>query len=68
MFSKELHLDMSSMNAIFAGDIVRNINILEENFQVRTSFWGSAESALTPESLLNYDCLNSTSNQSISIN
>lgn len=35
MFSKELHLDMSSMNAIFAGDIVRNINILEENFQVR---------------------------------
>ena len=35
MLSKELHLDMSSMNAIFAGDIVRNILSLEEKFCVR---------------------------------
>lgn len=35
MLSKELHLDMSSMNSIFVGDIVRNTRILEENFDIK---------------------------------
>lgn len=35
MLSKELHLDMSSMNSIFVGDIVKNTRILEEKFEVK---------------------------------
>lgn len=35
MLSKEFHLDMSSMNSIFAGDIVRNTKIIEEKFDVK---------------------------------
>ncbi|HBM17497.1 MAG TPA: phosphate starvation-inducible protein PhoH [Lentisphaeria bacterium] len=35
MLSKELHLDSSSVNAILAGDIVRNISTLEQKFDVK---------------------------------